>query len=253
MPTYQQRLTEQKLREEIVRIGQLLWQKNYLAAGDGNISARLGPNRLLATPSGLSKGFLKPEQLLITDMEGRKITTFASEARGLEPSSELKMHLEVYRQRPDVTAVVHAHPPTCIALSIAGIPVAPCLLPEVILTLGSIPVAPYATPGTWEVPDAMRDLIRTHDAVILERHGSLTVGRDLFDAYLKQERIEHAAEITFMLRLLNEEPPPIPPEQMEKLLHLAQIKGTLSERLLQETCTTCGLCSSAHNTQGGTP
>ena len=253
MPTYQQRLTEQNLREEMVRIGQLLWRKDYLAAGDGNISARLGSNRLLATPSGLSKGFLKPEHLLITDMEGRKVPTFAAEARNLEPSSELKMHLEVYRQRPDVAAIVHAHPPTCIALSIANIPVAPCLLPEVVLTLGVIPIAPYATPGTWEVPEAVRDLIRSHDAIILERHGSLTVGRDLFDAYLKQERIEHAAQITFMLRLLGQESRPIPHEEMEKLLHIARTKGTLPEQLLQETCEQCGLCSPAYNTQGGTP
>jgi len=253
MPTYQQRLTEQNLREEIVRIGQLLWQKNYLAAGDGNISARLAPDRLIATPSGLSKGFLKPEQLLITDMDGHKITTFAAEARGLEPSSELKMHLEVYRQRPDVAAIVHAHPPTCIALSIAGVPVAPCLLPEVVLTLGSIPIAPYATPGTWEVPEAVRDLIRNHDAIILARHGSLTVGHDLFAAYLKQERIEHAAQITFLLRLLNKESQPIPPQEMEKLLNIAQTQGMLSEHLLQETCVQCGLCSTAHNLKGGTP
>lgn len=253
MPTYQQRRTEETLREEIVRIGQILWQKNYLAACDGNISARLGPDRLLATPSGLSKGFLKAEQLLVTDMDGRKIPTFATEARDLEPSSELKMHLEVYRQRPDVAAVVHAHPPTCIALSIAGISVAPCLLPEVVLTLGFIPIAPYGTPGTWEVPEAVRDLVRSHDAVILERHGSLTVGRDLFDAYLKQECIEHAAQITFMLRLLNQEAHPIPPQEMEKLLNIAQSKGMLCEHLLQETCIQCGLCSPAYNSKGGTP
>jgi L-fuculose-phosphate aldolase len=244
MPTYQQRLTEQRLREEIVRIGQLLWQKNYLAAGDGNISARLGSDHLLATPTGLSKGFLKPEQLLVTDMQGVKVRTFAPEASDLEPSSELKMHLEVYRQRPDVMAVVHAHPPIAIALSIAGIPVAPCLFPEVMLTLGYIPVAPYATPGTWEVPEAVRELVRTHDAIILERHGSLTTGHDLFDAYLKQERIEHAAEITYHLKMLGSQGA-MPAPDAEKIIELARQKGCLPEALIEETCAKCGLCKVA--------
>jgi len=247
MPTYQQRLTEQRLREEIVLVGQLLWQKGYLSAADGNISARLGSDRLVATPSGLSKGFLKPEQLVLTDLQGRKVPTSAAEARDLEPSSELKMHVEVYRQRADAAAVVHAHPPKCIALSIAGIAVAPCLLPEVVMTMGVIPTAAYATPGTWEVPASIRELVRDHDALLLERHGTLTVGKSILDAYFKQEKLEHAAEITLTLRLLGKERP-IPAGEMEKLIQIAQAKGTIADPLIQETCAKCGLCPSHSQT-----
>lgn len=242
MPTYHQRQVEQRLREEVVRVCRLLWEKGYLSASDGNVSVRLSDNRLLTTPTGLSKGFLQPEQLVITDLAGQKVRTFDPLSRDLAPSSELRLHLEVYRQRADVQAVVHAHPPRTIALSIAGIPVAACLLPEVVLSLGTIPTTEYATPATAEGPAVIRDLIADHDALVLQRHGTLTVGRDLWEAYLKQEKVEHAAEITMWLRLLGRDRP-MSSDQVAKLLQASGASSPASPGRERAVCEACGLCA----------
>src|SRR5690349_5782407 len=180
-------LSEDQLRAEIVRVGRWLHENEYVDGASGNISARLGPDRLLATPSGLPKGFLEPEQLIIVNMSGELI----SGAPGLKPTSELRMHLEAYRRRPDVNAVVHAHPITSIALSIAGISLAECVIPEAIVILGLIPTTPYATPSSEENRRAISEVIISHDAIILQYHGSLTVGRDVMEAYMRLETLEH--------------------------------------------------------------
>jgi len=211
--------TEQAWRKEIVRVCRLLHEKGYVAATDGNVSVRLSKNRILSTPSGFSKGFLVPEQLVVTDLAGKQIPSREPARRDLKPTSELPMHLEAYRQRPDIGAVVHAHPPICVALSIAGISLAKCLLPEVVVTLGLIPTTKYATPSSAEGPGAIRDLIAKHDALIVQRHGTLTVGQDPFDAYLKLEKLEHAAYVTLILRQLGRETP-LPPAEISKLLQM---------------------------------
>ncbi|HIC93570.1 MAG TPA: class II aldolase/adducin family protein, partial [Anaerolineae bacterium] len=151
--------TERELREEIVHVCRLMYERGYIVATEGNVSARLSEDRLLVTPSGLCKGLLSPDQLIVVDMGGRRI------GPGPRPTTEMAMHLEAYRRRPDIGAVVHAHPPVALALSIAGLPLADRLLPEVIVTLGSIPTTEYATPSTAEGAEAIKGLIRDHDAL----------------------------------------------------------------------------------------
>ncbi len=164
-------------------------------------------------------------------------------ARDLKPSSEILLHLEAYRQRPEIKAVVHAHPPVAVALSIAGIAIAPCVLPEVIVTLGAIPTTEYASPASPEGATVIRDLIRNHDAIMLQRHGSVTVGGTPFDAYLKLEKLEHAADITFKLIQLGRQLP-FPPGAVDKLLDKREQAGLLrpgEREEIQSNCATCGL------------
>ena len=254
MSSYIDNRTEQVWRKEIVRVCRLLHEKGYVAATDGNVSVRLGKNRILSTPSGFSKGFLAPEQLVVTDLEGRKIPSREPASRDLKPTSELPMHLEAYRQRPDICAVIHAHPPICVALSIAGISLARCLLPEVVVTLGLIPTVEYATPSSAEGPRAIRDLIANHDALVIQRHGTLTVGKDPFDAYLKLEKMEHAAYVTLLLRQLGRETP-LPPAEVAKLLQMRREKGLAREGEEEDFCASCGVCDIAvgRSPSGPTP
>ncbi|MCA1553955.1 MAG: class II aldolase/adducin family protein [Chloroflexi bacterium] len=197
-------LNEHSLREEIVAIGRRMWEKGFLAAADGNISARLGGDRLLITPSGLSKGFLSPDQLLRVDLKGNVIASHHPAQRNLKPSSELMMHLEAYKQRSDVQAVIHAHPPLAIALTVAGLPLDADVLPEVIYSIGIVPTAPYVTPGTSDGQHAIRELVKQHDAILLDHHGTLTVGANVSEAYMRLERIEHSAAILLAARQVGE-------------------------------------------------
>jgi L-fuculose-phosphate aldolase len=192
-------VSESQLREEIVEVGRRLYARGYTASNDGNISVRLDAGRLLMTPTSVCKGFMTPEMMCITDLDGRKL------AGDRGPSSEILMHLEVYRQRPDAQAVVHAHPPTATGFAVAGIPLTRAVLAEVVTTLGSIPIAEYATPSTTELPDAVRKYVKAHDGMLLANHGALTLGKDLFGAYYKMETIEHFAQISLVARLLGGE------------------------------------------------
>lgn len=186
MSTYELQKREERLREDIIRVCRLIYNKGFVAATDGNVSARLDERYILATPSGFSKGFIEAHELIVVDMEGRQVSDYRHRAqKGLTVTSEILLHLEVYRQRQDVGGVVHAHPPITVALSIAGIPIARCLLPEVLITLGDIPITEYATPASPEGAEVIRPYIGTHDALVLPRHGSVTVGKNPFDAYLK--------------------------------------------------------------------
>ena len=223
--------TEGVLRHEMIRVCQRLYQKNFVSASDGNLSARLSPERLLITPSGFSKGDLRETYLIIVDMEGKVIRG----ARGpcgamLKVTSELKMHLEVYRQRPDVKAVVHAHPPIATGFSLAGVPLAKCLLPEVVYTLGAIPTTRFAAPTTEEVPESVRELIQTFDALILDRHGALTVGKNVWDAYYKLEKIEHTALVmltAYQLGSVRE----LTTEQRQKVIEVGNSLGIKPEAM----------------------
>jgi L-fuculose-phosphate aldolase len=191
--------SEDRLRSDIVEIGRRLYARGYCASNDGNISVRLGGDRLLTTPKSVSKGFMTPDMMVVTDMSGRKM------AGDREPSSELLMHLAVYRNRPDAQAVVHAHPPLATGFAVAGIPLDRAVLAEVITTLGSIPIAEYGTPSTPELAQAVERHIRAHDGLLLANHGALTVGQDLFATYYKMETIEHFAKISLVARLLGRE------------------------------------------------
>jgi L-fuculose-phosphate aldolase len=192
-------VSEPRLRADIVEVGRRLYARGYTASNDGNISVRLDEGRLLMTPKSVCKGFMDPQMMCITDLEGRKL------AGERDPSSEMQMHLEVYRQRPDVRAVVHAHPPVATAFAVAGIALDRAVLAEVVTTLGSVPIAEYATPSTTELPEAVRKYVKIHDGMLLANHGALTLGTDLFSAYFKMETIEHFANISFVARMLGGE------------------------------------------------
>jgi L-fuculose-phosphate aldolase len=194
-------IDQAQLRLDIVEVGRRLWTRGFVASNDGNISVRLPGDRLLCTPASVSKGFMTPEMMVITDMEGRLIEG----APGRKASSEILMHLMAYRHRPDVHAVVHAHPPLSTGFAVAGIPLDRAVLAEVITTLGAIPIADYATPSTPALPAAVEPYVKTHDAMLLANHGALALGADLFAAYYKMETIEHFARISLVARMLGRE------------------------------------------------
>jgi L-fuculose-phosphate aldolase len=232
---------EQALREEIVRVGRLMYERGLAVAADGNISAPLDEEHVLCTPSGLCKGMMTPDQLIVVDMDGHKVGPGTSANRDLQPTSEVRMHLEAYRQRPDIGGMVHAHPPITVALSIAGVSLADCMLPEVIVTLGLVPTTEYATPASAENVRAIRDLITNHDGIILQRHGTLTVGQDPWEAYMRLESLEQVARITLILQQLGGGEP-LPPEQVEKLLAQRQKMGLSRPGEEEEFCEVCGVC-----------
>ena len=191
--------SETQLREDIVELGRRLWARGFVASNDGNISVRLDTDRVLTTPTSVSKGFMTPDMMVVTDLAGRKISGERN------ASSELKMHIAVYELRPDAKAVVHSHPPLATGFAVAGIALDKAVLAEVICTLGSIPIADYATPSTAELPAAVAKYIKAHDGLLLANHGALTVGSDLYNAYYKMETIEHFAQISLVARTLGGE------------------------------------------------
>ncbi len=183
-------------RAGLAAAGRRLDRLGFVPATDGNLSLRIGPDRLLVTPSGRPKGDLGEDDFLVTDLDGRVV-----EGSGV-PSSELPMHLAVYRGRPDVGAVVHAHPPTASGFSVAGIDLTPPILPEILLTVGPVPLTSYATPGTGEIPLSIAPFLDRHDAFLLANHGVLTLGKDLPEALHRMERVEHLARVALVARLL---------------------------------------------------
>ncbi|HWB29705.1 MAG TPA: class II aldolase/adducin family protein [Vicinamibacterales bacterium] len=192
---------DEQVRSDICEVGRRLWWRGFVASNDGNISVRIAPDRLLMTPASVSKGFMTPDMMVVTDLDG----TLVSGAPGRKPSSETLMHLVAYRERPDVGAVVHAHPPLSTGFAVAGIPLDRAVLAEVVTTLGSIPIADYGTPSTTELADAVRPFVKAHDGLLLANHGALALGKDLFSAYYKMETIEHFARISLVARQLGRE------------------------------------------------
>jgi L-fuculose-phosphate aldolase len=202
--------TEQELRHKIVRVGRLMFEKGWVAANDGNITVRLDDDRILATPSGVSKGMMRPEDLIVCDMEGRKIRG----NRGC--TSEIGMHLTVYQMRPDVRAVVHAHPPYATGFAVAGRALDLAVLPEVILGLGSVPLAEYGLPGTPALSAGMLPFIPRYDAMLLANHGAVAYGGDVFQAFFRLDTVEHSARITLIAELLGG-PKVLPRVEIQKL------------------------------------
>ena len=209
---------EEQVRADIVEAGRRMFARGFVASNDGNISARLDERRLITTPKSVSKGFMTPDMMVVVDLEGKKL------AGDRDPSSELPMHLEIYRNRPDVHAVVHAHPPTATGFAVAGIPLTRAVLAEVITTLGSIPIAAYGTPSTAELPEAVRKYIKAHDGMLLANHGAVTCGPNVLAAYYKMETIEHFAKISLVARLLGGENL-ISREEVERLQGLRGMYG----------------------------
>ncbi len=210
---------EKSLRQEIVEIGRRLYALGLVSAMDGNISCRLPQDRILITPSGVSLGYLEPDGLVEMLLSDEKTVS-----AGKKPSSEWPMHFEIYRQRPDVNAVVHAHPPITTAFSVTGHSLGESLLPEVVILLGKIPTARYATPSTPENARVVRDLIRVHDVIMLDHHGAVSAGADLQSAFFKMEKLEHTAKTVFAAKLLGT-PKPLPPEEVAKLVQLGRELG----------------------------
>ncbi len=203
-------MREPELREHLVEICHRLYNKGLIAAGDGNVSARIDGEQVLVTPTGFHKGFIREKDLIVIDLHGRRM-------RGQHrPSSEFAMHELCYAERPDIAAVVHAHPPLTVGLALAGVSLAQCVLSETCLVLGAILTAPYSTPTTDEVPRVLRPYVRQSNAVVMDRHGALTLGRDLDEAYNRMEAMEHAAKITQAARAIGPVTP-LPPREVEKL------------------------------------
>lgn len=178
----------------IAEVCRRLYERGLIAGPDGNVSVRLSDGSILVTPSGMSKGIVTAEDLVVVDMEGRELVGSRS------PSSELRMHLRIYQRRPDARAVVHAHPPTATGFAVAGESFMAPVLPEVILQMGAVPLVPYATPGTDALADALEPYLARHDAVLLANHGATTLGRTLTEAHHRMESLEHAARILLAAR-----------------------------------------------------
>ena len=205
--------TPEMIKQEICMIGKKIYDLGFVAANDGNISVKVGPNEFYCTPTGVSKGYMTPDMIIKVDAEGNKLEG------ELNPSSEIKMHMRVYRERPDVNAVVHAHPPIATAFTVAGVPMNEYILPEAVLTIGDVPTCEYGTPSTMEIPDSLMPYIQEHDAFLLENHGALTVGNTLQRACFTMEEVEFNAKICKFARELGGVDE-IPCEQLEKLMDL---------------------------------
>ena len=178
-----------EIKKEICDVGHKLWLKGFVAANDGNISVKINDHEYYCTPTGVSKGSLTPDMIIKVDENGKKI-----EGK-LNPSSEIKMHMRVYQKRPDVTAVVHAHPPVATAFTVADIDLDQYILPEAVLTIGNVPTCDYGTPSTMEIPDSLDPYLQNHDAFLLRNHGALTVGCTLNKAFFVMEEVEFNAVI----------------------------------------------------------
>lgn len=209
---------EWQARKEMVEFGRRTAEHGFVAATDGNISIRLDSGLLLITPSGLSLGELTPQDMVLIDANGRELS--GTRRR----SSEYLLHLAVFEERRDVRAVLHAHPPVANAFTFAGISLSECVVPEVVATLGKIPTTAYGTPSSPEGPKVARELIRDHDAIMLQRHGSLTVGATLREAYHKLEKIEHTAQVLLAARMLGGVQP-LSESEVQKLAGLREQLG----------------------------
>lgn len=191
-------LNEFEIKKQICDIGKRIYNRNMVAANDGNISVKLNDNEFLCTPTGVSKGFMTPEYICKVNAQGEVIQANP----GFRPSSEIKMHMRVYAKRPDVGSVVHAHPVYATSFAIAGIPLTQPIMPEAVIALGCVPIAPYGTPSTMEIPDAVEPFLEHFDAVLLESHGALTWSTDLLAAYLKMESVEFYAQLLYQSKML---------------------------------------------------
>ena len=200
--------TEREYREDIVQIGKLVFQKGWVAANDGNISLRLDAERILATPTGVCKGMLSVDDLIIVDNQGNKISG------RLERTSEIAMHLKIYEMRPDIRGVLHAHPPVATGFATAGRPLNLGLLPEVVISLGCVPIADYGLPGTPALTEPMLPLIPKYDAILMANHGAVCYGEDVFKAYFRMETMEHFARIQLVAELLGG-PKVLPREEVD--------------------------------------
>jgi len=235
-------VNEFEIKKQICEIGKRIYDRGMVAANDGNISVKLNDNEFLCTPTGVSKGFMTPEYICKVDRDGNVIQANP----GFKPSSEIKMHMRVYAKRPDVGAVVHAHPSYGTSFAIAGIPLTQPIMPEAVIALGCVPIAEYGTPSTMEIPDNLEKYLPYYDAVLLESHGALTWSTDLLAAYHKMESLEFYAELLFKARLLGG-PKEFDQKTIEKLYEIRRQMGlpgkhpaNLCQNKGEHNCHSCG-------------
>jgi L-fuculose-phosphate aldolase len=192
---------ERQTRNDIVGFARMMHGCGYVAGMDGNLSVRLDAGRILVTPTAMSKGMLRGSDLVIVDLEGRKLNGRRN------VSSEIGMHLLIYSMRPDIRAVVHAHPPTATGFAASGMALTQPLICELVIGLGCVPLAKYGTPGTPELADGLSPLIPQYDAILMANHGVVTYGESLLQAYMKMETVEHFARVALVARILGHEQP----------------------------------------------
>ncbi|HKY27870.1 MAG TPA: class II aldolase/adducin family protein [Pyrinomonadaceae bacterium] len=232
-------MDEQTARREICRVGQLLYERSYVVSSDGNLSIRLDDGRIVTSPTMTCKGRMTEDSLAVTDRDGKPLTD-------RKPSSELPMHLLIYRERPDVKGVCHAHPPHGTAFAVAGLAIDQPILSEVILTLGCVPLASYGTPSTEELTDAMRPLVKHHNALLMANHGAVAYGADIWQAFDRLETLEHTARIAILSRILGGSRN-LPADAIEKLINVREASGYLGEG------ARCQACGYLHETQFACP
>jgi len=232
-------MDEQTARREIVRVGHVMYERSYVVSSDGNISVRLDDGRIVATPTMTCKGRMTEDSLAVTDADGNALTD-------RRPSSELAMHLLIYRERNDVKAVCHAHPPHGTAFAVAGLAIDQPILSEVILTLGCVPLAAYGCPSTDELTEAMRPLVKHHNALLMANHGAVAYGSDLWQAFDRLETLEHTARIAILSRILGGSRN-LPADAIEKLINVREAAGYLGEG------ARCQACGYLHETQIACP
>lgn len=240
--------SEYEIKKEICEIGKRIYNRGMVASNDGNISVKLNDNEFLCTPTGVSKGFMTPEYICKVDRDGNLL-----QANGkFRPSSEIKMHMRVYKERPDVVSVVHAHPMYATAFAIAGIPLTQPIMPEAVIALGCVPIAEYGTPSTEEIPDAVSKYLQHYDAVLLENHGALAYSDSLLSAYHKMESVEFYAQLLFLSKQLGG-PKELSDSQVQRLYEIRRQFGMtgkhpadLCQRAKdgQSSCHACGCQSS---------
>lgn len=239
-------MDESQARKLIIEIGKLLYERSYVVSSDGNISCRLDANRILATPTMVSKGRMTEEGLAITDLDGKALND-------KKASSELAMHLLIYKMRPDINAVCHAHPPHGTAFSVAGLAIDQPILSEVILTLGCVPLTAYGTPSTNELTESMKPFIEHHNALLMANHGAVAYGENLWQAFDRLETLEHTAKIAILSRALGGAND-LPKAAIEKLINIREKAGYLDESARCQTCSylhetniRCGLDANSVN------
>jgi L-fuculose-phosphate aldolase len=221
--------SEKEYRRDIVEIGKLVYQKGWVAANDGNISVRLDKNKVLCTCTGISKGMMTVDDLIICDLDGNKLEG------SRERTSEIAMHLTIYQMRPDVFSVLHAHPPTATGFAVAGRALNLALLPEVIIGLGCVPLADYGLPGTPALTDGMLPYIPKYDAILMGNHGAVCYGEDVYRAFFKMETVEHFARISLVAELLGG-PKVLPKDEVDKLFDSRTRYGVKSRTIVEPGC-----------------
>ncbi len=247
-------VSEYEIKKQICDIGKRIYDRGMVAANDGNISVKLSDNEFLCTPTGVSKGFMTPDYICKVDAKGNVI-----QANGnFKPSSEIKMHMRVYKERPDVQSVVHAHPVYATSFAIAGIPLTQPIMPEAVIALGCVPIAEYGTPSTEEIPDAVSKYLQYYDAVLLENHGALSYSDSLLAAYHKMESLEFYAQLLFQAKQLGG-PKELSKEQVKRLYEIRRKFGMTGKHPAdvcpnklagKESCHGCGGACSCGDADG---